>query len=386
MNINCRLRRWRLLCLFVFLISTLMVYGLDETAAKELDPVYVYVDNTRVHFSIEPMLEQGTTLVQLRPLFESLGITLEWDGAKRIVNGKKTGMTFALHIDSDEAVLNGKKVQLTKAARIVDGHTMVPLRFIGEATGALVHWDQQYREIVIITEELLNSYGLTKEEATQLLNEPDANGVQASDKDALALKSMYYSMSLDIANTCGGGFCFQYYTFFPDGKIYVGEPQNGGVETMDCTSLPCSTYTIGEGFIVFDQSIQLSFGVTEDGRLVLDGKELIPVRPLKEEFMRNRLYETISTYGSTLGNAMIGGYILLQEDGSYKAGKLIMGTDFNYTLEQGGYASDSSESGLYEIKGNTIIFTHESGEKSSLFIMDISEDGSGLYADRRKIV
>lgn len=51
----------------------------------------------------------------------------------------------------------------------MDGSTMVPLRFIGEATGALVHWDPVTREISVITENLLASLGLSKEEMLKRL-------------------------------------------------------------------------------------------------------------------------------------------------------------------------------------------------------------------------
>lgn len=376
----CSARKKIVGCLCALFAAILIVGGFNKASAEELTSVKVYVDTTRIQFAVVPMLEEGTTLVQLRPLFEALDIELEWDEAERTVKGAKDGMTFSVRIDSDEAALNGEPVGLARAARIIDGNTMVPLRFIGEATGALVHWDEEYGEIVIITEQWLEANGLTKEEAKRLLNEPVAAQSQLADGIAPALKGMYYSISLDIANMCGGGFCFQYYTFFPEGKVFGGEPKTGGAETIDCSNLPCSTYSIGDGVIVFDRTRPLSFGLTEDGRPVIDGKELIPVRPVTSDPKQSRLYETISTYGSTLGNAMTGGYILLQEDGSYKSGKLLMGTDFNYTLEQGGYASDSSELGTYEISGNAITFKHESGEQSSLFIMDISEDGSMSYA------
>jgi len=347
--------------------------GSYHVSAQKQSPIKVFVDTARIQFSVDPMVKNGTTLVQLRPLFEALGITMKWDGGKRIVTGQKTGLTFALQIDSVDAKINGKKIKLTEAARIVNGNTVVPLRFIGEATDALVHWDREYNEIAIYTDQLLKSFGLTKEEAKQLLNTPSF-----PIQESTGLSGMYYSVSLDIANYCGGGFCFNYYTFLPDGKVFIGEPIDGGPERIDCSRQSCHAYVLEQGVIIFDRELQFAFEKRED-KLIIGDQEFMPVRPFKNKQRMSGLYENISTYGSTLGNAMIAGQILLKEDGSYLSGKIRMGTDFNYTLEQGGYASSSKESGTYEITGNTITFKNDAGDQSSLFIVDLGENDGVHY-------
>jgi hypothetical protein len=362
-----------LMCLCGLLASILIT---SQASAKEILPIKVYVDTDRIPFAVEPKVDNGTTLVQIRPLFEALGITLKWDKVGRVVTGQKTGLNFVLHIDSKDATVNGNKVKLTEAARIVNGNTVVPLRFIGEATGALVHWDNEYREIVIITEQWLASNGLTKGEAERMLNEPTIPKGPIANGDTTMLQGMYYNMSLDIANYCGGGFCFSYYTFFPNGKVFIGEPQNGGPERIDCLKILCNEYVVEDGHLILDHRSQFLIQHLEGGKLMIGDKEFIPVRPMNNNQKINGLYDTISTYGSTLGNAMSAGWIVFKEDGSYNNGSMLMGTDFNYLLEQGGYASDSSVSGTYEITGNTIVFNDDASERFSMFIMDISEDGS----------
>lgn len=42
---------------------------------------------------------------------------------------------------STEAVIDGKKVTLDAPAQIINGKTMVPLRFIGQSLGAILKWD-----------------------------------------------------------------------------------------------------------------------------------------------------------------------------------------------------------------------------------------------------
>jgi len=359
------------------LIALQMMLILANSAhANEAEngPIKVYVDTTRIQFAQDPLVEDGTTLVQLRPLFEALNISLGWDGEKQIVTGTKTGLTFTLPIDSSEATVNGKQVKLSKAAQVVNGHTIIPLRFVGEATGELVHWDGEYREITIMTQKTFDYYGITKEEAERLLNEPDQPKAPTFTKVA-GLQGMYYSMSLDVANYCGGGFCFEYYTFLPDGKILIGEPQNGGPETIDCAALPCYEYAIEGNVLTVDNRVQFQFQQKDNGMLIIGGKDFIPVAQMNRDLRFNREYENIKTFGPSLAGAMTAKGIRFKEDGTYASDYIMIGIYTNSALEPGGYASDRSESGTYQITGNTIVFRNTAGELWRTFMIDISENG-----------
>jgi antitoxin component YwqK of YwqJK toxin-antitoxin module len=103
--------------------------------------VKVYVDSERIAFDVQPILEEGTTLVQFRPIFEKLGLVVDWDPKTRTVTGKKAGLEITLVIDEQNAYVNGELKQLELAPRLVEGNTFVPLRFVGEASGKNVKWD-----------------------------------------------------------------------------------------------------------------------------------------------------------------------------------------------------------------------------------------------------
>ncbi|MFS0838440.1 copper amine oxidase N-terminal domain-containing protein [Paenibacillus sp. 1P03SA] len=113
------------------------------------DPVKVFIQNERVHFDVEPAIESGVTLVQFRPIFEELGLTVEWDSKTNTVTGRKDGLSIVLQINNNHATVNGQTKILEVAPANVDGNTVVPLRFIGEATGNRVNWNESARQIVI---------------------------------------------------------------------------------------------------------------------------------------------------------------------------------------------------------------------------------------------
>jgi internalin A len=113
------------------------------------DAIRVLIDGRSVTFDKAPIIEDGTTLVPFRAVFEQLGLKVEWNAETQTVTGTKDKFTVSMQIGSTAAELNGKAVELALAPRIIDGTTFVPVRFVGEATGREVEWSQNIRTIFI---------------------------------------------------------------------------------------------------------------------------------------------------------------------------------------------------------------------------------------------
>ncbi len=111
--------------------------------------ISVILDGSQLAFDSPPVIKQGTTLVPLRAIFEALEATVEWDGATKTVTASKEGTTIRLTIGSTVAYKNGGPVQLTVPGQLINGRTMVPLRFISEALGAQVSWEGATKTITI---------------------------------------------------------------------------------------------------------------------------------------------------------------------------------------------------------------------------------------------
>lgn len=134
--------------LFVFLlVLTLCLPSTIYAAAQQ--PIRVYVDGNKIQFDIDPIQEKGTTLVQFRPVFEALGLSVSWNKDTNTVTGTKEDLNLELKLNSTTAYINGEKKELNIAPRTKNGNTLVPLRFIGEATGKNVSWDEKSRIIQI---------------------------------------------------------------------------------------------------------------------------------------------------------------------------------------------------------------------------------------------
>jgi hypothetical protein len=97
---------------------------------------------------VPPVIEQGRTLVPLRAIFEALGADVKWDGSTQTVIAIKAGKEIKLIIGG-QAYKNGQPVTLDVPAKIVDGRTMVPLRFVSEALGTSVRWEDATQTVSI---------------------------------------------------------------------------------------------------------------------------------------------------------------------------------------------------------------------------------------------
>lgn len=109
----------------------------------------VIVDGKTLSFGVPPRIEQWTTLVPLRGIFEALGANVEWDGSTQTVKASKADTQIQLKIGSTTAYRNGVPVQLSVPGKVVGGSTLVPLRFVSEALGADVHWNGVTETITI---------------------------------------------------------------------------------------------------------------------------------------------------------------------------------------------------------------------------------------------
>ena len=98
-----------------------------------------------------PRMVGGRVLVPLRGVIERLGGNVLWEPEDRVVTGAHpaTKNQFRIRVGSDEALLNGRKMALDAPPRVVNGTTYVPLRFVSEALGARVRWDNARRAVII---------------------------------------------------------------------------------------------------------------------------------------------------------------------------------------------------------------------------------------------
>jgi len=131
----------------------------------------VLLDGKLLSFEVPPVAEQGRTLVPLRAIFEALGADVQWDGATRTVAATKAQTTVRLTVGVRTAYKDGTPIALDVPAKIINGRTLVPLRFVSEALGCKVDWNGDTRTVTISsgTPPVEGSQGIAPKPETSLI-------------------------------------------------------------------------------------------------------------------------------------------------------------------------------------------------------------------------
>lgn len=133
-------------------VSSVKLKYYDE-AGKEIgaEPIRIKINGQLQSYAQAPMMVNGSVLVPMRPIFESLQASVKWDQKSQTVTSSKGTTNIKLKMGSKQATVNGKVVALDSAPRSVQGTTMVPLRFVAAALGCEVKWDKNEQMVLITT-------------------------------------------------------------------------------------------------------------------------------------------------------------------------------------------------------------------------------------------
>jgi hypothetical protein len=135
-------------------LPLLLTSFITMPAAKAAAPVQVILDGRQLALSPAPTMVSDRTLVPVRSLLESMGATLTWSQATQTVEITRGSGYVKLQIDRRLACLNrecSSAATLDVPAQLIGNSTFVPVRFISQALGFNVSWDNARRAVVIDT-------------------------------------------------------------------------------------------------------------------------------------------------------------------------------------------------------------------------------------------
>jgi hypothetical protein len=128
----------------IFLAAAFVAFS---TQAARTAAVRIVVNGSQVQFDQPPIERSGRVFVPLRGVFERLGASVVYDNG--LINATGNGRTIQLQIGSTRAIVNGQTQMLDVAPFLVGARTLVPLRFISEALGANVQYDNSSQVVSI---------------------------------------------------------------------------------------------------------------------------------------------------------------------------------------------------------------------------------------------
>ena len=145
---------------FVFAVAIMFLMPFTSEAAFKIvydgkahvynaEPVYLFVNGERLEPAMPPIIFSGTTVVPARAVFEKMGAKVLWDSSTKQVYVSSASIKMTLKINSQYVDVDGHNEKIEIPAKVINGSTMIPLRFVSEKLGMKVVWNEASRTINI---------------------------------------------------------------------------------------------------------------------------------------------------------------------------------------------------------------------------------------------
>ena len=140
----------RALIAMILIASSVMLFssfvGPDAHAGR---PISLVVLGRPLVSEVAPVIQAGRLLVPFRAIGEALGATVEWEDRTGSVILELGATRVSLRLGESSATVNERVVRLDVPASVRQGRTMVPLRFVSEALGFRVAWDEATATVTV---------------------------------------------------------------------------------------------------------------------------------------------------------------------------------------------------------------------------------------------
>lgn len=157
----------------------------------------VYVNGAKLEFDVNPVIENDRTLVPMRAIFEALGAVVYWDEQTSTAIATKGNDTIQITIDHASLKKNGEEIALDVPARLIEGRTLVPIRAVSEGLGAGVEWDGSENRVIISMDRDYN-YMTDKQKALLKEKEEDIRGTFVNSRLPYAVTVEYPEIAAEI--------------------------------------------------------------------------------------------------------------------------------------------------------------------------------------------
>jgi len=294
-------------------ILLLVLAGTASLGIAKEEEVKVYLNGNLLQFeNQQPVIRNGTTLVPFRAIFEALGYQVEWNSAEWKAIGKKEGGEIELTVGSLTAKVNGQAAKLSVPPEIINGSTMIPLRFVSENSGYNVDYSQSSGLMVIQigtgmpageTTEQAEPY-VVKGRAVNQQGEPIKGALITIDNQLL------YNSNSQAKTDANGRYRIELTKMAATYMAYAeySVMYEGAKNSFDLTPDDDSPFAGNEGAVRnFTVKFDSSIGTGGSGEVLFYMMDLIhPLNPIAEPPNRDDVILTLEPMGTML-DGTVGG-------------------------------------------------------------------------------
>ena len=134
--------KWKVMCITAAFFVMLPLHSLFAADSN----ILISINGVALQTEVAPLIQNDRTFVPVRAIGEALGYTVDFDeSAGAITMTQDTlGVLIEMTLGSGLAYVNGEPYALDAVPMIIEGRTMVPVRFISEAMDSRVQWRQSW--------------------------------------------------------------------------------------------------------------------------------------------------------------------------------------------------------------------------------------------------
>ena len=130
----------------VALLTAVMSVSICSSAFAEAK---IEIDGRSIITDTPPIISKGRTFVPMRSIFEALGANIIWTDTSKSVLATLGDKKVFITVGDSLAFINDSPVSLDTPAQIVNDRVLVPVRFVSEALGYTVDWNNSTQTVSI---------------------------------------------------------------------------------------------------------------------------------------------------------------------------------------------------------------------------------------------
>ncbi|MDR2712261.1 MAG: copper amine oxidase N-terminal domain-containing protein [Clostridiales bacterium] len=133
------------------LLFVIVLFLPGHLVSAQDNAVKVYIDDVAINFDVNPQIVNGRTMVPLRFIAEELKATVKWDASTNGAVLTRGEKTVKVTIGRTKMLVNDFTVNLDTPPIMENGRILVPLRAIAESFEIQIDWNQAANAVIIST-------------------------------------------------------------------------------------------------------------------------------------------------------------------------------------------------------------------------------------------
>lgn len=134
-------------------VNAAQIYYDDEWHTYNGNIFTLTVDGKKINCEVPPIVFDDYSVVPARDVFESMGAKVSWEASSQLVTVKYDKVKIELNINNTTVKVNGIKRTAPIPPKLINGKTMIPVRFVAETLGFKVDFDSKTDTIIINTKK-----------------------------------------------------------------------------------------------------------------------------------------------------------------------------------------------------------------------------------------